>query len=179
MTLQAWDALLDEARASSRASERVRERWLGQQAQESATLVGTLVDLAEGGVRVGIRVEGGRRHEGEITALGIDVVVLRDRGEHVAVPVSAVSVVRPLPGATAGVAKGDRAAAIDVTFPEVAARLAPDRPEVAIALREGDAVAGVLLAAGLDVLTIRVAPGPEGLAYVSVSAVSSLRFRSG
>ena len=50
--MQQWDALLDEARSDALAQARVRERWLRRQASESATLLGTLIDLAEAGVNL-------------------------------------------------------------------------------------------------------------------------------
>lgn len=174
-----WTLLVDEARADDLAAARMRERWLRRQATEAATLVGTLLDLAESGTAVSVALAGGRRHDGRIVALGHDVVVLADRDTVVAINLGAVTVVRPHPGQDARPATGDRAAALDLRFVELLARLAGDEPEVAIALVGGDALAGSLLAAGADVITLRLAPGRDGIAYCASPSVASARFRSG
>lgn len=150
-----------------------------RQATERATFVGTLLDLAEAGVGVTVWVVGGRRHDGAPVGLGHDMVVLVERGDHVVVQLTAVTLVRPQPGSGAPAASGDRAAALDLRFVELLARLVDGQPDVAIALVSGDVLAGSLLAVGDDVLSVRLAPGADGLAYCPASAVSSVRFRSG
>jgi hypothetical protein len=174
-----WELLLDEARADGEAQARARERWLRLQATVSATMLGTLVDLAEAGAGVTIWLRGGRRHEGVPVGLGADFVVVLDRREHVTVRLGAVSVVRPRPGQRGGAATGDRPAALDLCLVELLARLAGGRPEVAIAVGDADLLRGTLEAVGADVLTVRVAPGDDGVAYCSADAVSSVRFLSG
>ena len=174
-----WDRLLDEARADAHAEGRVRERWLRRQATEEATLVGTLVDLAEGGAAVAFGLDGGRRHEGRIVGIGHDVIVLLDRTDHVAIRLAAITVVRPHPGGASGPAAGARAAALDLTLIELLARIVDEKPDVAITLGTGEVLSGSLLAVGADVLTVRVAPGADGVAYCSAAAVSSVRLRSG
>lgn len=174
-----WEDLLDEAKADAQMQARIRERWLRRQAAESATLVGTLLDLAESGVGVSISSMGGRRHDGTIVGLGTDVVVLADRGEHVAVRLSAVTLVRPHPGSATGLASGDRPAALDLGFIELLARVVDDEPEVAIAFVIGETAAGTLLAVGIDIVSLRVAPGVDGIVYCSATTISSVRFGSG
>jgi hypothetical protein len=95
------------------------------------------------------------------------------------VALSAIQVVRPAPGEHAGAATGARPAALDLSLGELLARFADDRPEVAVSLSGGEVVSGELVAVGSDVLTVRVAPGADGLAYCSLAAVSSARLRSG
>lgn len=174
-----FERLLDDARSDLLAQARVRERWLRRQAADAATLIGTILDLAESGAGITVAVAGGRRHDGRVVGLGHDVVLLEDRAEHTAVRAGAISVVRPRPGSSAAVATGDRAAALDIGFVELLARVVDDHPDVAVALVSGDTVAGSLLGVGSDVLTVRVAPGPDGIAYCSASAVASVRFGSG
>jgi hypothetical protein len=174
-----WSRLLDEARAGSMAAARTRERWLRRQATETATLVGTLLDLAEHGTSVSVATTAGRRHDGRIVAIGPDLVALSDRDAVVAVRIDAIAIVRPQPGATAGAATGDRPAALDLLFTELLGRLAGDGFEVSIAFAGGDPVSGVLVAAGDDVATQRVAPGADGLVYASLASTTSVRFRSG
>ena len=174
-----WEGLLDDARADAQAEARVRERWLRRQASESATLLGTLLDLAESGVGLTIGLRGGRRHDGRPVGLGHDVLVLVERGAHVAIRLGAVTVVRPSPGSGVGAAAGARAAALDLHLVELLARVVDEQPEVAVALETGEVLAGSLVAVGEDVLTLRLAPGADGLAYCSAAAVSSVRLRSG
>lgn len=174
-----WERLLDEAKSDALAQARVRERSLRRQASDSATLVGTMVDLAESGIALSVSLLGGRRHDGVAVGVGHDVLVLLDRGEHVAVRLGAVTLVRPSPGAGADLASGDRAAALDLGFVELLARTVDDQPEIGVSLVTGDALAGSLVAVGGDLLTLRLAPGADGVAYCSAGAVSSVRFRSG
>jgi hypothetical protein len=178
-TVHDWQRLLDDARSDELAQSRARERWLRQQATEDATLVGTLFDLAEAAIAVSVALRGGRRHDGTIEGLGTDVVVLDERGDHVAVRLAAAVTIRPQPGRAAGPATGARAAALDLTFVELLARLAPDRPDVALALITGDLVTGALIATGSDVVTVRVAPGVDGVVYCPSTSIASARFRSG
>lgn len=174
-----WEQLLDEARSDLLAQERARERWLRRQATESATLVGTILDLAESGTSLSLSTVGGRRHDGRVVGLGADVVVLEDRGAHTAVRVAALAVVRPQPGSGAAIATGDRMAALDLDFVELLGRVVDDQPEVAIALLTGEVLSGTMLGVGTDVITVRLAPGRDGIAYCSPSTVASVRFRSG
>lgn len=174
-----WERLLDDARADAQAQARTRERWLQRQATESATFVGTLLDLAEADATLSLTLVGGRRHDGRVVGLGHDVAVLDDRGEHVVVRLEAVTLVRPHPGQRTGAASGDRLAALDLGFAEVLGRVAGEAPDVALVLVTGDVVAGSLPAVGTDVVTIRMAPGADGFAYSPVASIASVRFRSG
>jgi hypothetical protein len=174
--------LIDAARGDEAASARARERWLARQAEASATLVGSLVDLAEAGAPIAITCVGARTITGTMRAVGTDVVVVAERGgDSVLVRIGAIALVRPAPGgAPVDAARGDRAAALDLTLVELLDRLAGERPDVAVSLDTADVVSGALVAVGADVLTVRLAAGDGGVAYVSASSVSSVRLtRSG
>ena len=99
-------------------------------------------------------------------------MVIAERGEHVAVRVAAISLVRPHPGSGAGVASGDRPAALDLTFTEPLARVVDDQLSTSHSVT-GEVLAGTLLAVGVDVVSIRLAPGADGIAYCPASALSS------
>jgi hypothetical protein len=174
-----WEELLDDARADDLARARTSERWLRQQATTSATVLGTLLDLAERGVALSIGVLGGRRHDGIVVAIGLDVVLLAERDDRVAIAIAAVTTFRPAPGTDSHAATGDRPAAVDLGLVELLARVVDEQPDVAISLVSGEALRGRLLAVGADVVSIRVADGDDGVAYCSTSAVSSVRLRSG
>src|SRR5438552_1212591 len=88
--------LVDRARSEGAAQARSRERWLRQQAEEGAELVGTLVGLAERNETITLRTTSGRRHQGTLAAVAADFVVLRTLGgADTWVPVDAIAFVRP------------------------------------------------------------------------------------
>jgi hypothetical protein len=161
----AADARVDEA-----ARLRARERWLRHQAEEEGSLAGVLADVAERGASVALHVRGGRRHRGEVAALGSDFVALRSAGADVIVALSAVTSVRTLPGEASTV--GDRSIGTSHRLVDVLAGLAAERAAVLLVLADGDeAVGGVVLWVGQDVVGVRVAGGAAVTAYVPVGAV--------
>lgn len=167
--LERWaaDAAVDEA-----ARRRARERWLQVQAEEEASLAGTLLDLAERGRTVGLEV-GDHRLRGRIVGLGADFVALRsDRGQDVLVRTAAVEVVRGEPGERP--VTGDRTAVVDTGLAGVLGPLAAERPEVLVRTAGGAVLRGELRSAGLDVIRLRIAGEPPTPAWVSIDAVSTL-----
>jgi hypothetical protein len=161
----AADARVDEA-----ARLRARERWLRHQAEEEGSLAGVLADVADRGASVALHVRGGRRHRGEVAALGSDFVALRSAGTDVIVALAAVTSVRTLPGEASTI--GDRSVATSHRLVDVLAGLAAERAPVLLVLADGDeAVAGALRSVGQDIVGIRVAGGAPVTAYVSVGAI--------
>jgi hypothetical protein len=161
----AADARVDEA-----ARLRARERWLRHQAEEEASLAGVLADVAERGTSVALHVRGGRRHRGEVAALGGDFVALRSAGGDVIVALPAVTSLRTLPGGASTI--GDRSTGASHRLVDVLAGLAAERAAVSLVLADGDeAVAGVVLWVGQDVVGVRVAGGAAVTAYVPVGAI--------
>jgi hypothetical protein len=161
----AADARVDEA-----ARLRARERWLRHQAEEEGSLAGVLADVAERGASVALHVRSGRRHRGEIAALGSDFVALRSAGADVIVALPAVTSVRTLPGEAPTI--GDRSIGTSHRLVDVLAGLAAERAAVLLVLADGDeAVGGVVLWVGQDVVGVRVAGGAAVTAYVPVGAI--------
>jgi hypothetical protein len=161
----AADARIDEA-----ARLRARERWLRHQAEEEGSLAGVLADVAERGASIALHVRGGRRHRGEVAALGSDFVALRSAGADVIVALPAVTSVRTLPGEAATI--GDRSIGTWHRLVDVLAGLAAERAAVLLVVADGDeAVAGVVRSVGQDVVGVRVAGGPTVTAYVPVGAI--------
>jgi hypothetical protein len=74
-------------------------------------------------------------------------------------------------------ATGDRPA-LDLLLVEALARVAQERPQVAVMTAGGDVVAGRLRAVGADVLSLRL-DGEGGTAYVPATAVLEVLFRPG
>jgi hypothetical protein len=161
----AADARVDEA-----ARLRARERWLRHQAEEEGSLAGVLADVAERGASLALHVRGGRRHRGEVAALGSDFVALRSAGADVIVALAAVTSMRTLPGEASTI--GDRSVATSHRLVDVLAGLAAERAAVLLVLAGGDeAVAGALRSVGQDVVGMRVAGGAAVTAYVPVGAI--------
>lgn len=151
---------LAEWAAAEAAAERSRERWLRQQAEESATLAGVFVDMAERGSPVAVDLRGGAgTRGGAVTSVGADFAVIDDWF----VPFAAVAAVR------GERVSGDRAVqAPGLTFVGALARLAEDRVRVSVTLDGGNVVTGELRAAGDDVVTLTSA-------WVATDAIRALR----
>lgn len=167
--LQRWaaDAGVDEA-----ARQRARQRWLRTQAEEEASLAGALLDLAERARTVTLEV-GSERVRGRIVGVGEDFVAVRsDRGQHVLVRTGAVEVVRAEPGTAAVV--GDRTSVVDVGLTGLLPPLAAERPEVRVRTRSGLTVRGDLVAAGSDVVRLRVPGDPPAPAWVPTATIDVL-----
>lgn len=156
--------LLDRARAADALAARARERLLRTVAEEGATLAGTLVDLAEAGAEVRVRTTFGRPASGPVRFVGSDFAVVGDVWVRLSAIVAVLGASSP--------AAGDRAPS-DVLLSEALHRIATERPRVALAT-PGEVLAGELVAAGVDVVTVRL-DGEAGLAYVPVASVLGLR----
>jgi len=168
-SLERWaaEAIVDEA-----ARRRARQRWLRVQAEEEASLVGTLVDLAERAQPVTVDV-GDQRLRGRVVGIGSDFLAMRtDRGQEVLVRTAAVDALRAEPGEPAVV--GDRAALVDVALAAVVGPLAADRPEVLVRTRAGTVVRGELRSAGTDVLRVRGDGDPPTPVWVPLAAIAVL-----
>lgn len=176
-SVEPWDdtalhRAVDEARADEAARTRSRERWVRQQAQEAAEFSGTLLDLLERGVRVGVRTTSGASHHGRLLGLARDVCGVRiDGGRRVWIRLAAVTAVRPEGGARYPDAADERTEREDVEFAEVLARLAEDRPRVQLVTAGASgAVSGELRAVGADVVTLLEGDNREPC-YVSLPSV--------
>jgi hypothetical protein len=163
--------LLDDARADEQGRARRRERFLRQAAEEGATFVGLLLDLAERGGAVRIRTASGRTHVGPIAVVGRDFVAVADA----LVRLTAVTAVRE-DVATVGRAPTGERQPLDLTFLDALARLAPERVRVALVTNGHELVAGELRSVGLDVVALATDGADGGLVYVpGVSVLEVLR----
>jgi hypothetical protein len=164
--------LFDEVRSADAGAARARQRSMERQASEEATLVGTLVDLAERRAQVSLRTTAGRTCHGSVVAVSGDFVVVRaEAGRDHCVRLRAVASIRPQHGERHGVAVGGRAAPLDLNLVEVLAGLAPDHPRVALVVDGGELVSGTLLAAGADVVTVGREGDPDLVTYVAAAAL--------
>ncbi|MDQ1437326.1 MAG: hypothetical protein QOK43_955 [Acidimicrobiaceae bacterium] len=146
------DELSDDLAAWEGAGARARERSLRRQAEQSATLAGVLLDLAERGSDVAVRVVGAAGlRAGRISAVGTDFFVLGP----CYIPMAAVASVRASDGTTvSGGRVVPQDSMVTLTLASALAELAEERPPVSIALDGGDAVQGELRAVGDGVLSI-------------------------
>lgn len=160
-SLQPWDdttlhAAVDAAQADEAARERTQQRWLRQQAQEAAEFSGTLLDLLERSLAVGVRTSSGALYQGRLIGLARDVCALRtEGGRQVWIRLAAVTAVRPETGVRHSAADDERTDREDVEFAEVLARLAEDRPRVQLVTAgSSGVVSGELRSVGADVVTV-------------------------
>jgi hypothetical protein len=170
--LERWaaDAIVDEA-----ARSRTRARWLRVQSEESASFVGTLLDLAERAEPVVVDA-GGQQVLGPLVGIGGDFVVVRvpmaGRTAEVLIRIDAIDVVRAAPGAVE--VHGDRAALLDVQLGAVLGPMAADRPTVVVRTTQGVSVRGELRTAGTDVVRVLVDGDPPAPAWIRLEAVATL-----
>jgi hypothetical protein len=164
--LARWAA---EARADDAATTRARERWLRQQATESATLAGILVDAAEQGAAVTVYAVGGTVHRGRLTAVGRDVLALHTR--HGEVAYVALAAVEAVATGEAGEPTGAREPASAIDLAGVFGDLAAERLPVCLTTRGGTRWSGVVTAAGADVATLRPDAGDAESVHVHYGAV--------
>jgi len=169
--LHAW---LSDARVDDSAAGRARERWLQTAAEADATFGGVLLDLAERGGPITLGLTGGRRHRGQLVAVGADfVAVALAAGGEVLIARGAIASLRASPRSDA--ALGEQAVTTDLRLGDVLAELAAERSRVLLLLGDrGDPVGGEARAAGRDVLTVRVDGDPPALTYVPLGAITEV-----
>jgi hypothetical protein len=169
--LERWVA---DARSADAAAARARQRWLQVQADESATFLGVLVDLAEQGSPVVVHGRGGRRHRGSISAVAADFCAVRtSRDRDVLLSFAGIGSIRPDtrgPGPS-----GDRAVRADLGLAEMLSVLAVERPRVLIVTTaDAEGIAGELRSVGRDVVTIRLDGSARASAYVAIAAIAEV-----
>lgn len=151
--LNRWAA---ELRAEDAARSRTRERWMRQQAEEAATWIGTLLDLAERRQAVVVDLRSGTTLSGALVGVGEDVCLLaaptgRSPTTLVAtVHIGSVRALSPVPGA----ASGDRRPSLRLTLAGALGALAAEREVAHFGLAGGGEVTGRILGFGADVLTV-------------------------
>jgi hypothetical protein len=173
-----WVELLDSGREHEAGAARAQRRWLEAAAAEGATLAGVLLDLAERGGPVSVGIAGGGLVRAEVAGVGADVVVLdRGSGALVLVPLRAVASVRTFEGSLPA---GARPAPDGPHLVDLLARSGERQERVVLRLVDGTAVAGVVEAAGEDVVRIGAEDPSLGSTYVSVASIGEAAvFRSG
>ena len=170
--------LLDETRVDAGRDSRRRRRVLQALAEETATLHGALVDLAERQSNLVVRTVAGHTHRGQLRVVGDDFIVLTTGGTETWLPVDALELLRPALTERNAPATGDRSS-VDLRLAEALGRVAPDRPDVSVQTASGESMLGTMRAVGADVLSLEL-DGPERqVCYVRLASVLSLVFRSG
>ena len=173
--IERWVA---DARADEAARERVRERWLRQQAEEDASFAGVLVDMAERAVTVTVVAVSGRRHQGRVVAVGADFVALRTAsGRLTLLALRSVARVRLAPPdrRVSGAARTGVDGSQEVTLAEVLAQAVEHRPHLSVHF-DADHLVGELRAVGADVLSISVDGQTSGETYARLASVSEISF---
>lgn len=171
------DRFVADARAEQAAARRRREHWLQRQANDEASLVGVLVDLAERGDAVAVHARAGRVHHGCIEVVGADFILL-GRGELpcVVVALTAVSAVTTQSGTP--IATGARKVVAVRTLAQLVEGLCGGRERVTLVVDDGRyTVTGTLWSLGQDVVTVRLdsaTVADRRTAYLPLVAISEL-----
>lgn len=159
-------------RVDEAARARARQHWLARMAEEEATLVGVLLDLAERARPILVGTVAGHKSRGLISVVGADFCILTEPGlGDVIVPLSKISMIRPAPGDQPGT--GNREMTLELVFGGVLVELSAERPLVQI--RAGDErLRGELRSAGVDVVSL-VLDGPgRQTVHVASDAIDHL-----
>lgn len=165
-----------EERVGVAAQARRKERWLRQQAAETATLAGLLVDLAERRAQVTLTV-GTRRVSGRLAGVGRDACAASEASGGAAIValdhLVAVHVASPGGrGAGSEPPSGRRPPQGPWGLVDALAALAAERSRVRLALASGELLTGDLLGAGEDVVTLRPSD-TRLLVHVAIAAIQS------
>lgn len=163
---------LAEGRVDAAAAARARRVRLERQASEDSSVAGVCLDLAERGAPVAVRTTAGRTTRGDVVALGIDFVVIRDGpvGD-VVVPLRSVATIRGAPGATP--VAGVRSVAFTLSVAGALTELAADRPLVLVAIGDQE-LRGELRSVGLDVVALATAATNREIVHIALDAIDQL-----
>jgi hypothetical protein len=166
--LEAWLAGLQVDEATQ---ARARAGWLQRQAEEEASFVGVLADLAERERAIVLETTSGRRHRGVLRVVGADFCGLRTaHGLDVLVHYDAVVSVRPGPGEPGPA--GDRVLAPLVRFVDAMAALADVGARVLAVPKSGPPTVGELQSVGTDVAVLRL--DDRSRVYVRLASVGEV-----
>lgn len=173
--------LTDAARLAEAVRARSDERWLRQQAVESATFAGVARDLAERGDWVTVHSTTGRSHHGALVGVGPDHLAVRSTtGQTTYAALDAVVGLRPDPTAGPRVGTGDREPVTDRLLPEVLALEAAERPRALVVPRgTGEVLRGRVHGVGDDVLTLDVDDSGRAAVFVRLSAIAEVALVNG
>ncbi|MCX7619409.1 MAG: hypothetical protein N2037_01015 [Acidimicrobiales bacterium] len=172
-----FDRWASELVADEERARRTREAWLVRQAEQEATLQGTLVDFAERRDPVVVTLRNGRRHHGVLRLVGRELVGLQTpTGLTVLAPSHSIAWVGA--GGRARCSQldntGDRivrtAGSLHAALETVAERQCEALIDFAGAVA---AMRGVIESVGTDVLRVRV-DGSSGAAHVPIAAIAAI-----
>lgn len=167
--LSRWVA---EGSVDEAVRSRARQRWLERQANEEATLIGSIIDLAERGRAITLTTAAGARHRGVVVAVGSDFVILRDsRLGDVVIRQDAISLLRPAPGDDTPT--GDRPLDINLALADALVELSADRPRVLLATG-GEELTGELRSAGYNVMTIQLDGSRRDTVHAAIDVIDHL-----
>jgi hypothetical protein len=174
----ALQRMADEERTAEAARARARERWLRQQATESASLAGLLLVAAEADAELVVRTASGRAHRGTVRTVARDFCGLRTRdASEVFVPLGAVAGLQLMDATTLTEVTDDREPPLDLLFVELLAQEVATTPRVGVVVHgDPDRVVGELEVVGADLLGLRIDGGPRALRYMALAAVTELSF---
>jgi hypothetical protein len=169
VALSRWVA---EGSSDQAALARARQHWLERRAEEEATLVGSIIDLAERGQAITIATTAGGRHTGAVVAVGSDFAILRvHRFGDIVIRHDAIAFLRPFPGDNTPT--GDRPLEINLALADALVELSAERPRVQIATG-GEELTGELRSAGYNVLALRLDNPRRATVHIAINVIDHL-----
>lgn len=161
-----------EGSADQAARSRARQRWLERQAEEEATLIGSIIDLAERGRAVTVTTAAGGRHTGAVVAVGSDFAIIREpRLGDIVIRHDAIALLRPALGDDTST--GDRPLDISLALADALVELSAERPRVLIATG-GEELTGELRSAGYNVMTLQLHNSRRDTIHVAIDVIDHL-----
>jgi hypothetical protein len=164
-----WRDLVDDARADDGARARRDRFWQERVEQETMTLPGLLLAMAERAEPVRLVLRRGAPRLGRITAVGSDVVAMAEtNGHEVLVAMHQIVTVRAAGSALIAVDSEPCAAILR----DQLLALTEARAEVRLVLDSGPTEAGILEACGVGVVALRT-PNRE-VVYIAEAGISEI-----
>lgn len=161
-----------EGSSDQAARSRARQHWLERQAEEEATLIGSIIDLAERGRAITITTTAGGRHTGVVVAVGSDFAIVREpRFGDTVIRHDAIAFLRPFPGDNTPT--GDRHLDINLALADALVELSAERPRVQIATG-GEELTGELRSAGYNVMALRLDNPRRETVHIAIDVIDHL-----
>jgi len=165
------DRWADDARSIEAAQRRARHASLVNQAAETATLAGLLVDMGERAAAISVHLTNGVTHHGTIIDVGSDYFRIDTAAGPAIVSSDATASIRPRPG-TPSIFSARPGST--TTLDDLLADLAADECEVSMTTRtDPGPLLGRLLFASLELLGLVV--GEDQRVFVTRSQLADVR----
>jgi hypothetical protein len=162
--------------AAEAVAHRRREEWIRRRSEEEATWHAVTLGLSEARSAVTVHLSSGRALQGTAVGAGADFLAVQAGRRLVFVADEAIDAIRRPPGARAPAASDDRGASRRLPgLADICSWLAAERADVLVGWRHGgEPISGRLVAAGHDVLSLRLPSRPPATLYARLASVAEV-----